>query len=129
MIEAVATGRFSVTMTPEGGVDPAIGSMKLDKSYAGDLVAAGAGQMLAVRSPVEGSAGYVAIERITGSLHGRSGSFTLQHHGLMDRGAPALSVVVIPDSGTDGLSGLTGRLEIDLRDGAHFYSFAYTLPD
>ena len=129
MADTVATGRFTVAMRPEGGVDPAIGLMKLEKAYEGDLIASSVGQMLAVRSAVEGSAGYVAIERVTGTLHGRSGSFALQHDGIMDRGAPSLSVVVIPDSGTDALTGLTGRLEIEIRDGAHFYSFAYTLPD
>ena len=108
MTEAIATGRFTVTMKPDGGVDPAIGSMALAKSYEGDLIATSVGQMLAVRGAAEGSAGYVAIERITGSLHGRAGSVALQHDGIMDRGAPTLSVVVIPDTGTEEL-GLARR--------------------
>ena len=122
----VATGQFQVTMSPGGGVDPAIGSMTLSKSYEGDLIATSVGQMLAMRSPVEGSAGYVAIERITGTLHGHTGSFALQHDGIMDRGKPSLSVVVIPDSGTDALKGLRGRLDIEIRDGAHFYRLEYS---
>ena len=85
--------------------------------------------MLAVRTDVEGSAGYVAMERVTGTLHGRSGAFTLQHSGTMTRGAQQLSVTVVPDSGTEELAGLAGKMTIDIVDGKHFYSFDYTLAE
>ncbi len=85
--------------------------------------------MLAIRTGTAGSAGYVAMDHFIGSLRGRSGTFALQHSGTMTRGKPELSVTVIPDSGTDELTGLTGRLSIDIRDGQHFYDFEYSLPD
>jgi hypothetical protein len=84
--------------------------------------------MLAGGTAVKGSAGYVAIERVTGTLHGRSGSFMLQHLGTMNRGAPSLTVLVIPDSGTDELTGLSGTLTIDIVDGKHLYTMDYVLP-
>ena len=77
---------------------------------------------------MEGSAGYVALEQVTGTLHGRTGTFYLQHSGTMDRGAPTLSVTVVPDSGTGALTGLTGRMNIIIEAGAHPYEFDYTLP-
>ena len=85
--------------------------------------------MLAVGTPVEGSAAYVAVERISGTLDGRGGSFLACHNGVMDRGTPSLSVTVVPDSGTGELEGLTGRIAIDIVDGKHFYTFDYALPE
>jgi hypothetical protein len=84
--------------------------------------------MLTAGTPVKGSAGYVAIERVSGTLHGRGGTFILQHSGTMTRGAPHLVVTVVPDSGTGELEGLAGTMTIDIRDGAHSYAFAYSLP-
>ncbi len=127
-----AAGAFDVKMQPQPGSAPTpgltLGRMLLDKRYQGDLEATGQGQMLSAMTPTQGSAGYVAIEHVAGTLKGRSGSFVLQHHGLMNRGAPQLSIVVVPDSGTGELAGLTGRMDIRIEKGAHFYSFDYTLP-
>ncbi len=127
-----ASGTFEVKMIPqpaEDGVgDASIGRMALDKQYHGDLAAIGKGQMLAIRTAVEGSAGYVALERVSGTLHGRSGVFALQHSGTMTRGAPQLIISVVPDSGSDELQGLAGTLVITITDGQHFYDFEYTLP-
>jgi hypothetical protein len=78
---------------------------------------------------VKGSAGYVAMERVTGTLAGRSGSFAIQHHGIMDRGAPSLSITVVPDSGAGELAGITGRMGITIEEGKHFYDFEYDIPD
>lgn len=129
-----ASGPFDVKlipMAPEAdAVEAAPGRMGLDKRYHGDLEATSQGQMLAVRTPVEGSAGYVAMERVSGTLHGRSGTFALQHSGTMTRGAPQLSVTVVPDSGTGGLTGLSGSMNILIEAGGkHTYDFQYTLPD
>lgn len=124
-----ARGTFDVTMTPvapsDGGMDASLGRFILDKQFHGDLEATSRGQMLTAGAVVQGSAGYVAIERVTGTLAGRSGAFTLQHNGVMTRGAPALSVIIAPDSGADQLTGIAGSLTIG--DG-HSYDLAYTLP-
>jgi hypothetical protein len=101
--------------------------MSVDKQYHGDLQAGGKGQMLASSGSVKGSAGYVAIEQVTGSLHGRSGAFVLQHNGTMTRGVPQLAISVVPDSGTGDLAGLTGAMAITVADGKHSYDFEYTL--
>lgn len=128
----VAKGSFTVEMKPQGealdveGVK--LGRLALDKRFEGDLVAVGKGEMLTALTPVKGSAGYVALERVTGSLHGRSGSFVFQHAGSMNRGAQQLSISVVPDSGSDALIGLTGVFTLDLVDGQHRYEFAYSLP-
>lgn len=127
-----ARGAFDVKLLPqpaEGGDAAAVpGRMLLDKVFHGDLHAISQGQMLAFRSTVKGSAGYVAIEQVSGTLHGRRGSFVLQHSGSMTRGAPELSVTVVPDSGTEELTGLSGRMNIDIAaDGTHSYEFEYTL--
>ena len=127
-----AHGTFEVKMTPQpaqdGVGDPGIGRMALGKQFHGDLEATGNGQMLAAGTDVPGSAGYVALERISGTLHGRRGTFALQHSGTMTRGAPQLSITVVPDSATGELLGLTGRLVITIADGRHSYDFEYTLP-
>lgn len=126
-----ARGTFEVKLSPkspdEGAEDSAVGRMSIDKQFHGDLEATSKGQMLAVRSDVEGSAGYVAMERVSGTLEGRSGTFALQHTGTMTRGAPQLSVTVVPDSGTGQLVGLAGTMTIDIVDKAHLYTFEYTL--
>jgi hypothetical protein len=95
----------------------------------GDLEATSKGQMLTAGTPAKGSAGYVAIERVSGTLHGRTGTFILQHSGTMTRGALQLSITVVPDSGTGQLTGLTGKMDIQITDGKHSYDVAYTLPD
>jgi hypothetical protein len=102
--------------------------MSLDKTFHGDLSGTSTGQMLAFRSAVEGSAGYVAMERVTATLAGRKGAFTLQHNGLMDKGTPSLTVVVVPDSATEELLGLTGTMTINVSPGRHDYVFRYVLP-
>ena len=124
-------GPFEVKLTPQGTVheSAAIGRMSLDKAFHGDLEATSVGEMLAVRTDVADSAGYVAIERVTGTLGGRKGTFALQHSGLMNKGARDLTITVIPDSATGELAGLSGRMTIDIQPGGkHFYEFTYTLP-
>lgn len=128
-MEHSATGTFDVKLVPLTAPDAPVGAMSIAKTFHGDLEATSAGQMLAVRTPVDGSAGYVAMERVTGTLGGRHGSFALQHSGTMTRGAPSLEVTVVPDSGTDGLAGLTGRLSIDISGGQHHYTLRYALPE
>ncbi len=127
-----AKGSFDVKVEPQSDGDKAsgatLGRMSLDKVFAGDLAGTGKGEMLTAMTDTAGSAGYVAIERVTGSLHGRAGSFVLQHIGTMTRGTPQLVITVVPDSGTGQLAGITGRFTIDIVDGKHFYDFDYTLP-
>ncbi|HUA79460.1 MAG TPA: DUF3224 domain-containing protein [Dyella sp.] len=127
-----ATGPFDVKLAPQpaaAGIEPAhLGRMTIDKQFHGDLQAASLGEMLSAMGQVQGSAGYVAIERVTGTLHGRRGSFVLQHHGVMNRGVPQLSVTVVPDSGTEDLTGLSGTMQILIEQGKHSYAFEYTLP-
>lgn len=126
-----AHGTFDVKLTPQAPSEPsegAVGRMTIDKQFDGDLIATSQGEMLAVTSSsVKASAGYVAMERVTGSLQGRSGTFALQHSGTMNRGAPSLVVSVVPDSGTGDLVGLSGSMAITITDGKHFYDFDYTL--
>ena len=124
-----ASGTFEVKLTPQPADSgaPAVGRMSIDKQFHGDLEATSKGQMLAAVTSVKGSAGYVAIEQVTGSLRGRSGTFVLQHSGTMTRGAPQQIVSVVPDSGTGELVGLTGTMTITIADGKHSYDFEYTL--
>lgn len=128
MTEHVAKGNFDVQLTPTSTADAAVGAMSIAKTFHGDLDGTSTGQMLAVRTPVEGSAGYVAMERVTGTLEGHKGSFALQHSGTMAKGTPTLSVSVVPDSGTDQLVGLKGTMDIIISPGRHDYVFRYTLP-
>ena len=128
LVTHTATGEFDVQLTPIGAADAAVGSMAISKTFRGDLVATGTGQMLAVGTAVKGSVGYVAMERVSGTLEGRQGSFALQHTGTMDKGSPTLSVTVVPDSATDDLAGLTGSMAIKIEGGKHFYTFEYSLP-
>jgi hypothetical protein len=125
-----ATGTFEVKLLPQplADAESGLGRMSIDKVFSGDLQGTSKGEMLAGGTAVKGSAGYVAIERVTGTLHGRPGSFMLQHLGTMNRGAPSLTVLVIPDSGTDELTGLSGTLTIDIVDGKHLYTMDYLLP-
>ena len=126
-----AVGTFEVKLAPQPPVDNAVpsapGRMTIDKQFYGDLNATSQGQMLAFQTGVKGSAGYVAMERVTGALQGRNGSFVLQHTGTMNRGTPTLSVTVVPDSGTDQLVGLNGRMNIIIADGKHSYEFDYSI--
>lgn len=127
-----ASGTFQVKLSPQapaGSEEPTVGRLLLDKVFSGDLEAVSAGQMLALRTGTENSAGYVAIERVSGALHGRQGSFALQHSGTMNRGVPGLSIHVIPDSGSGDLLGLSGEMVLDQRDGGHAYTLTYTLPE
>jgi hypothetical protein len=128
-----ATGTFEVKLKPlatdDMAEDASLGRMSIDKQFHGDLEGTSKGQMLTAGTAVKGSAGYVAIERISGTLHGRTGSFELQHSGTMTRGVPQLSVTVVPDSGTDQLVGLTGKMAINIADGKHSYDFEYALPE
>lgn len=128
-----ASGMFEVKLTPQTEDDNSggatVGRMSIDKQFHGDLEATSRGQMLAVGTGVEGSAGYVAMEQVSGTLHGRHGTFALQHTGTMTRGTPQLSVTVVPDSGTAQLAGLSGRMAIKINEGKHSYDFEYTLDE
>ncbi len=127
----LSAGPFDVKMNPQptdaAAAGDTIGRMLLDKKYHGSLDATGKGQMLAMRTPVEGSAGYVAMELVVGKLDGRSGSFVLQHSGTMNRGAALLLLGVVPDSGTGELVGLSGNMEIIIAEGRHSYRFEYNI--
>jgi hypothetical protein len=122
-----ATGTFEVKLTPQPPDGDGPGRMLLDKQFHGDLEAHSVGQMLAHRTEVPGSAGYVAMEKVTGKLGGRTGSFVLQHSGVMARGVQDLNVSVVPDSGTGELAGLTGKMNIIITEGKHSYEFDYRL--
>jgi hypothetical protein len=127
-----ASGTFEVKLNPQGDEevgDPTVSRMSIDKQFHGDLEGTSKGQMLAAGTDVSGSAGYVAMERVTGKLGGRSGTFALQHSGTMTRGAPQLTITVVPDSGTDQLVGLWGKMKINIVEGKHFYQFEYTLAE
>jgi uncharacterized protein DUF3224 len=124
-----ASGTFEVKLNPQEDKvgDPTISRMSIDKQFHGDLEATSKGQMLAAGTDVQGSAGYVAIERVDGKLHGRTGNFALQHSATMTRGVPQLTITVVPDSGSDQLVGLNGTMTINIVDGKHFYEFEYNL--
>jgi hypothetical protein len=131
---ATARGPFDVKLTPQAapGTTPdpaAVGRLVLDKTWHGDLEGTSTGEMLAVRTAEPSSAGYVALERVTGTLAGRKGTFALQHSGLMHKGKPDLTIVIVPDSGTDGLAGIAGKMTIEIAPGGkHSYELTYTLP-
>lgn len=123
-------GEFDVNLSRQSDEDSfAMGRMTIDKTFRGDLAGTSKGQMLAFLNAAGDSGGYVAIERVTGTLSGKKGSFALQHSSTMDRGAQHQNVIVVPGSGTDELSGLIGSMVIDIRDRKHFYDFAYSLGD
>ena len=126
-----ATGTFVVEMTPAPAAptdQSTVGHMLLSKTYSGDIAGTGEGHMLMVRTATKGSAGYVAIEKVAATLAGKSGTFLLQHHGIMDRGTPSLTVSVVPDSANGELLGLSGTMTIENSDGNHHYTFNYDLP-
>jgi len=126
-----ASGPFEVSLKPlPMDNDPGsemLGRMSIDKQYSGDLEGASKGQMLTGGTAIKTSAGYVAIELVTGTLKGRKGSFILQHTGVMNRGAPSLVITVVPDSGTGQLEGIRGTMAIKIEGGKHSYELNYTL--
>jgi hypothetical protein len=131
-IVAHATGSFEVKLAPQADdhlQNTSLGRMSINKQFHGDLEGTSTGEMLTGGDIAKGSAGYVAIEQVTGTLSGRSGSFILQHSGTMTRGTPQLTISVVPDSGTGQIAGLTGTMTIKIVDGKHFYDFAYALPE
>jgi len=131
-IKMQATGSFDIKLTPQTaapGIETAkLGRMTIDKQFHGDLTGTSLGEMLSVRTDVQGSAGYVAMERVTGMLAGRKGSFVLQHSATMNRGKPTMALTVVPDSGTDELTGLNGSMIIEIDHGEHSYKMDYSLP-
>jgi hypothetical protein len=130
---ARATGSFEVKLNPlvayENSQGALLGRMSIDKEFKGDLEGTSKGEMLTAGTTVKGSAGYVAIERVSGKLQGRLGTFILQHTGTMNRGAPQLSVTVVPDSGTGELAGLSGTFNIIIGGGKHTYEFDYSIEE
>jgi hypothetical protein len=126
------SGAFDVSMTPAGAAEregrTETGRMLLDKQYFGDLAASGKGQMLTAVTDTKGSAAYVAIERVSGTLKGRKGSFVIHHTGTMSGGAQQLSIRIVPDSGTGQLEGIAGTMAIRMEGRKHFYDVDYTLP-
>jgi hypothetical protein len=131
MMSTHAKGSFDVKMTPvseDKTESSTIARMTNEKQFHGDLEATSKGEMLTAGTAVKGSAGYVLIERVTGTLQGRKGTFVLQHSATLTRGAPQQIITVVPDSGSDQLVGLAGSMTIEIKDGKHFYDFSYTLP-
>ena len=130
-----AKGPFDVKLAPQSLAfddsddGAARGRMSLDKHFHGDLEATSKGEMLSAMTGTQGSAGYVAIEKVTGTLGGRQGTFVLQHNATMTRGAPYLNIVVVPDSANEELAGLRGTLAITIEDGRHSYAFEYELDE
>ena len=131
-----AGGPFDVKLAPQpialedDGEGATRGRMSLDKHYHGELEAVSKGEMLTAMTGTQGSAGYVAIEKVSGTLGGRKGTFALQHNATMTRGTPFLNIIVVPDSGTGELAGLTGTMKIDIAEGGkHFYAFDYRLDE
>jgi Protein of unknown function (DUF3224) len=126
-----ATGTFEVKISPLPLEDQAagtdLGRMALAKQFHGDLEGTSKGEMLSAGSPAKGSAGYVAMERVSGRLSGRSGSFVLQHSATMHRGEQHLDIAVVPGSGMDELAGIAGRMNIVIEGSKHSYEFEYTL--
>lgn len=126
-----AKGTFQVKLTPQtqdGEFDhPGLARLSLAKEFQGDLEGTSRGQMMSARTALENSAGYVALERVSGTLNGRAGTFVLQHSATMQRGVPQQSITVVPDSGTGELVGLEGRMTIIISNGQHFYEFDYAL--
>lgn len=129
MSQHTATGTFEVKLDAQQDANSPLGRWLLDKTFAGDLKGHSLGQMLAYGDPRSGSAGYVALEVFTGSLNGKEGGFALAHKGEMDQGQQLLEVSVVPGSGSGALKGISGRLQIDIKDGQHFYHFQYRLPE
>jgi len=128
---AHAQGSFEVKMTPQSedkGAGSSLGRLTLEKVFQGDLTGAGKGEMLTAMTDMQGSAAYVAVERVTGTLHGKAGSFTLVHTGLMSAAGQQLTISIVPDSGAGALKGITGSFTIEITGGKHLYDLEYTLP-
>jgi hypothetical protein len=127
-----AAGAFEVKISPltlsEQSADPKMGRMSIEKQYHGELEAIAKGEMLTAQSEMKVSGVYVAVERVSGTLNGKKGSFAMHHTGVMNRGKPELRISVVPDSGTEDLQGLTGTMKIRIENGKHFYDFDYSLP-
>jgi hypothetical protein len=127
-----ATGTFEVKINPQSedkGEGSTMGRMSLDKQYHGDLEGTAKGEMLYASSTgVQGSGSYVAVERVTGKLHGKTGSFALAHKGTMAGGKQQMDIAIVPDSGAGELAGISGTLKIIIADGKHSYELEYTLP-
>jgi len=123
----IARGTFVVKVKPQASANDGVDRMSIDKQFQGDLQGSSKVEMLAVSTNVKNSAGYVAMEIVTGTLNGRTGTFALQHSGTMSRGTPQLSVTVVPDSGTGELKGLSGRMSIEIAEGKHSYEFEYSI--
>lgn len=126
------SGKFEVDVKPLNGYTSGrdgiqLGRLSIDKQFFGDLEATSKGEMLSAMTPVKGSAGYVAIEQVSGTLNGKQGSFVLQHFGTMTQGKDRLILEVVPDSGTDALAGICGSMLIKIEDGQHFYEFDYSI--
>ena len=133
MTSRTATGPFDVKLAPQPLSSVAdssgLGRMSIDKRFHGALEASSTGEMLSAGNPAAGSAGYVAMETVRGTLDGRAGSFALQHSSTIAGGVPTQSITVVPGSGTDALAGLAGRMVVEIAPGgAHSYRFEYTLP-
>lgn len=124
-----ANGEFEVSLKPVSASEEPVMRMSIDKQFHGDLEATSVGQMMAGGNEANGARVYVALETVTGTLKGRQGSFILAHRGTMSANGQALSVIIVPDSGTEQLKGIAGNLDIDIRDGKHFYTMDYTLPE
>jgi hypothetical protein len=126
-----ASGQFDVKITPLANDTPAEGSalgrMSIDKQFHGDIEGTSKGEMLTAGTALKNSAGYVAIERVTGSVHGKRGTFALQHNATMTRGEGELNIIVVPDSGTGELTGLAGSMSIEITNGKHFYALEHTI--
>jgi hypothetical protein len=126
-----ASGTFDVKLAPQpmttDGEGSPLARMSIDKRFHGDLEGVSRGEMLSAGTATKGSAGYVAVERVDGTLGGRTGTFVLQHSATMTRGTPQLSITVVPDSGTGALAGISGTLNIIMTDGKHAYEFDYTI--
>lgn len=128
-VMTIARGTFEPKLTPVPMYSPKLGRMTIDKEIHGDLEATTQGEMLSAMTAVKGSAGYVALELVTGTLNGKKGSFVLQHYAFMNRGVPDLKVVVVPDSGTDELTGISGSFKIIVEGKQHSYEFEYGFVD
>lgn len=132
-MSVIAKGSFSVEIKPQSkavamdGVS--LGRMSLTKEFTGDIVGKSTGQMLTALTPTKGSAGYVAIERVSATVHGKRGGFVLQHSGIMNEGRQTLSISVVPGSGTGALTGIEGILKLEVAEGEHYYQLEYSLPE
>lgn len=130
----IVTGKFDVKLQPlqpysqgDNGIN--FGRMSINKNFDGELSAVSNGEMVSAMTPVKGSAGYVAVEQVIGTLSGKKGSFVLQHFGAIDKGKNYLNIEVVPDSGTDELKGISGKMNIRIEEGEHFYDFEYQITE